>query len=161
MKCYGTDEYGNIYDRESDKGPLGEDVCNARESFDRPPTCPEGKRLIVENQKWQIIDLDKTLIKEKGIIRPKTKIELYETKVEEIPQGQKIVGKELVAKTFEEQLTDNEITIDQYNEIMTEQRRQAYIFESDGLFFKSQRGEIDKQIWLDKVNEINIRFPKK
>lgn len=30
--------------------------------------------------------------------------------------------------------------------------------ESDPLFFKSQAGEIDKQVWLDKRNEIFQRF---
>jgi hypothetical protein len=38
-------------------------------------------------------------------------------------------------------------------------RKQAYIDESDPLFFKWQRGEIDKQVWLDKVTEIKQRFP--
>jgi hypothetical protein len=160
MKCYGTDEYGNIYSREADKAPLGENVCNARESFDVPPKCPDGKRLIVENQKWQIIDLDKTLIKESGIIRPKTQIEKYKTGVEEIPKGYKIVDKELTQKTLDEQLKDGDITREDYNNIMLNSRSQSYISESDGLFFDYQRGEIDKQIWLDKVNEIKLRYPK-
>lgn len=160
MKCYGTDEFGNIYSREADKAPLGEDVCNARESFDAPPKCADGKRLIVENQKWQIIDLDKTLIKENGLIRPKTQIEKYKTGAEEIPKDYKIVDKELIQKTLDEQLKDGDITREDYNNIMLNSRRQSYISESDGLFFDYQRGGIDKQIWLDKVNEIKSRYPK-
>lgn len=39
-------------------------------------------------------------------------------------------------------------------------RKQAYLNESDGLFFDYQRGEIDKQVWLDKVSEIKLRYPK-
>jgi hypothetical protein len=38
-------------------------------------------------------------------------------------------------------------------------RLQAYRDESDPLFFKYQRGEIDKQVWLDKVEEIKNRWP--
>lgn len=34
----------------------------------------------------------------------------------------------------------------------------AYRDEADPLFFKFQRGEIDKQVWLDKVAEIKARF---
>lgn len=34
----------------------------------------------------------------------------------------------------------------------------AYQEESDPLFFKWQRGECDKQEWLDKVQEIRQRF---
>lgn len=36
-------------------------------------------------------------------------------------------------------------------------RLEAYRNESDPLFFKWQRGEIDKQVWLDKVAEIKAR----
>lgn len=37
-------------------------------------------------------------------------------------------------------------------------RKEAYRNESDPLFFKWQRNEIDKQVWLDKVTEIKQRF---
>jgi len=39
-------------------------------------------------------------------------------------------------------------------------RERAYKQEADALFFKSQRGEIPLQAWLDKVEEIRLRFPK-
>ena len=38
-------------------------------------------------------------------------------------------------------------------------RSEAYIAEADPLFFRYQRGEIEKQVWLDKVQEIKDRFP--
>lgn len=37
-------------------------------------------------------------------------------------------------------------------------RLEAYRNESDPLFFKWQRGEIEKQVWLDKVEEIKARY---
>lgn len=37
-------------------------------------------------------------------------------------------------------------------------RLEAYRNESDPLFFKWQRDEIQKQIWLDKVAEIKARY---
>ena len=40
------------------------------------------------------------------------------------------------------------------------QRKAAYVEEADPLFFKSQRGEIDQQVWLDKIAEIKARYPK-
>lgn len=40
----------------------------------------------------------------------------------------------------------------------TAMRLQAYRDESDPLFFKWQRGEIEKQVWLDKVAEIKSRW---
>ena len=49
-------------------------------------------------------------------------------------------------------------SVDEINAIHEVNRKQAYIDESDPLFFKWQRGEIDKQAWLDKVAEIKQRW---
>lgn len=46
------------------------------------------------------------------------------------------------------------------DEIVTSLRAEAYRNESDPLFFKAQRGEIEQQVWLDKVAEIKARYPK-
>lgn len=48
----------------------------------------------------------------------------------------------------------------EYAEYQSRQRAAAYTAESDGLFFKAQRGEIDIKEWTDKVAEIKQRFPK-
>jgi hypothetical protein len=48
--------------------------------------------------------------------------------------------------------------LDEVNAIQEYNRKEAYREESDPLFFKWQRGEIDKQEWLDKVNEIKQRW---
>jgi hypothetical protein len=39
-------------------------------------------------------------------------------------------------------------------------RKAAYIAEADPLFFRTQRGEVTEQEWLDKVAEIKARYPK-
>ena len=46
------------------------------------------------------------------------------------------------------------------DEITTSLRAEAYRNESDPLFFKAQRGEIEQQVWFDKVSEIKLRYPK-
>ena len=38
-------------------------------------------------------------------------------------------------------------------------RHNAYVAESDPIFFMSQRGEATEQQWLDKVAEIKARWP--
>lgn len=38
-------------------------------------------------------------------------------------------------------------------------RQSAYAAESDPLFFKWQRGEGTEQAWLDKIAEIQARYP--
>jgi hypothetical protein len=40
------------------------------------------------------------------------------------------------------------------------QRKEAYLKESDPIFFKAQRGEATMQEWQNKVAEIKQRFPK-
>ena len=48
----------------------------------------------------------------------------------------------------------NDITEDEINLGTKAIREIRYRIEADPLFFKVQRGEIDNQIWLDKVAEI-------
>jgi hypothetical protein len=50
--------------------------------------------------------------------------------------------------------------IEEVNAIHEELRANAYREESDPLFFKYQRGEIEQQVWLDKIAEIKARYPK-
>jgi len=167
MIAYGTDEYGNKTERQSQKEPEivgGNYAKNERETFEAPPKCPDNKKYTLINGIWGIADIDSRHIKENGTIRAKTQIELYETGVEEIPKGYKIINKDLQLKTLDEQLSSKEITKEEYNTIKLNEcyslRKQAYLNESDGLFFDFQRSEIDKQIWLDKVKEIKLKYPK-
>lgn len=51
-------------------------------------------------------------------------------------------------------------TTEEINELHEQMRAEAYRNESDPLFFKAQRGEIELQVWLDKVEEIKSRYPK-
>jgi len=54
--------------------------------------------------------------------------------------------------------TIQEKHLDEVNAIHESNRKQAYREESDPLFFKWQRGEVEKQEWLDKVAEIKQRW---
>jgi hypothetical protein len=38
-------------------------------------------------------------------------------------------------------------------------RASAYALEADPLFFQAQRGKATQQEWLDKIAEIEARFP--
>ena len=53
-----------------------------------------------------------------------------------------------------------EIPDDIINIGVAEARAEAYRDEADPLFFKAQRGEIEQQVWLDKIAEIKQRLPK-
>jgi hypothetical protein len=44
-------------------------------------------------------------------------------------------------------------------EKIKEFRKAAYKEESDPLFFEYQRGDIEKDVWLSKIQEIKERYP--
>lgn len=57
-------------------------------------------------------------------------------------------------------ITINEVKrIELKNNEAKKMRAYLYTTESDALFMKWQRGEIEKQVWLDKVQEIRNRYP--
>lgn len=51
-------------------------------------------------------------------------------------------------------------TTEELNAGVSVQREDAYRAEADPLYFMVQRGEVEEQLWLDKVAEIRARFPK-
>lgn len=51
-------------------------------------------------------------------------------------------------------------TRDELNAYVIANRAAAYSAEADPLFFQAQRGDVDNQVWLDKIAEIKARFPK-
>lgn len=51
-------------------------------------------------------------------------------------------------------------TTEELNALVDASRNSAYAAEADPLYFQYQRGEVDKQVWLDKIAEIKTRFPK-
>lgn len=46
------------------------------------------------------------------------------------------------------------------NKEITDNRKQAYVQESDPLLFLFMRDEVTKQEWLNKIQEIKERFPR-
>jgi hypothetical protein len=65
---------------------------------------------------------------------------------------------ELVDSVWKQVWNVTDKSVDEINAIHESNRKEAYKEESDPLFFKWQRGEIDKQVWLDKVAEIKQRW---
>lgn len=51
------------------------------------------------------------------------------------------------------------LTAELPNKLAKENRARAYQAEADPMFFKAQRGEITQQEWLDKIAEIQARYP--
>jgi len=104
----------------------------------------------------------------------KSFFELIRDGIEKCPEGMMIEtvdvndqypdGLMLRPKTLDERIQDGEMSAEQAYTIRLDEchqnRKMAYVNESDGLFFDWQRGESTKEEWLAKVAEIKERFPK-
>lgn len=80
------------------------------------------------------------------------------------PDDCESLGKEVYAKAIAGEYGEISPYVAPEPEPLTQEqidalRLAAYQSESDPLFFKYQRGEIEKQVWLDKVQEIKERYP--
>jgi hypothetical protein len=88
-------------------------------------------------------------------IRPNAKWSLNENRFETLEwfdESEKPSYQEVVAAW-------EEVSVEIENKKIQNLRRAAYQKESDPLFFEYQRGDVEKQLWLDKVQEIKDRYP--
>lgn len=63
-------------------------------------------------------------------------------------------------KTEKEQYDAGLISKEEYNVYIDRQREAAYRLEADPLGMQAMRGDIDKSVWLAKIDEIKRRYPK-
>ena len=63
-------------------------------------------------------------------------------------------------KTPQELVTDGIISKEECNARIDVLREKAYREEADPLGMQFNRGEIEKALWLEKIDEIKKRYPK-
>ena len=73
---------------------------------------------------------------------------------------EKINGDYIVKKTKKELYNESLITASEYNAYIDTERESAYRQEADPLGMQVLRGDIERKVWLDKIEEIKRRFPK-
>jgi len=73
---------------------------------------------------------------------------------------EKIDGDYIVKKTKKELYEESLITASEYNAYIDELREAAYRQEADPLGMQVLRGDIKREVWLAKIEEIKKRFPK-
>lgn len=73
---------------------------------------------------------------------------------------EKIAGDYIVKKSEKELYEAGLMTKEAYNEHIDRQRQAAYTQEADPLGMQVLRGELEKSVWLEKIEEIKNRFPK-
>ena len=104
-------------------------------------------------------------------IRPMTQVERIEAGLDELPAGLKIADGQLVHMPRDERYDAGQITVEQYNDEVRQERHRRYVTESDplrdGWVADREAGrdaaliETARQAWLDKVQEIKAALPLK
>ena len=116
----------------------------------------------------------KTLVKEKLIQIPEgkklskdgtefedmTEAEMVKAGLKTLKNDEKIEGNYIVKKTRKELYDEGKLSKEEYNLHIDELRRVAYAREADPLCAQFVRDEVEKSVWLEKIEEIKKRYPK-
>ena len=105
---------------------------------------PEGKKLNKEGTDFE--DMSEVEKVHAGLIK--------------LTPYQKIENDRIVRKTEKELYDEGLISKEQYNQFIDEVRQSAYAMEADPLCAQFVRGDVEKSIWLAKIEEIKKRYPK-
>ena len=89
-----------------------------------------------------------------------TDAEKVSTGIISLKPDEKIDGEHIVKKTKKELYEESLITAIEYNTYIDIARETAYRQEADPLGMQVLRGDIEKKVWLDKIEEIKKRFAK-
>jgi len=73
---------------------------------------------------------------------------------------EKVEGDYIVKKTEKELYQEGLLGKEEYNAYIDRQREAAYRLEADPLGMQVMRGDIDKSVWLARIAEIKLRYPK-
>ena len=89
-----------------------------------------------------------------------TEAEKVEAGLRTLKNDEKIEGDYVVKKTKKELYDDGLIKKEEYNLYIDELREADYRREADPLGMQVMRGDVEKNIWLEKIEEIKKRYPK-
>jgi len=105
---------------------------------------PEGKKL--NEAGTDFVDMTETEKVVAGLIHLKA--------------DEKVEGDCIVKKTEKELYQEGLLGKEEYNAYIDRQREAAYRLEADPLGMQVMRGDIDKSVWLARIAEIKLRYPK-
>ena len=99
---------------------------------------------------------------EENLIQPPEGKKLNEagTDFEDMSEAEKVEGDYVIKKTKRELYDDGKLTKEEYNLYIDELREADYRREADPLGMQVLRGELEKAVWLEKIEEIKKRHPK-
>ncbi len=89
-----------------------------------------------------------------------TEAEKVTARLRVLKDDEKVEGDYVVKKTKKELYNEGLITKEEYNLYIDELREADYRREADPLGMQVIRGDVEKNIWLEKIEEIKKRHPK-
>ena len=116
----------------------------------------------------------KVLVEEKLVQTPKgkklnkdgtdfeemSKFEMVKAGLKTLKNDEKIEGENIIKKTHKELYDEGKLSKEDYNSFIDEVRQSEYAREADPLGLQALRGDIEKSVWLEKIEEIKKRYPK-
>lgn len=129
---------------------------------EEPPEVEIQESLTWKNGGWQKKQKE-GWIKDKaaGTWREMTQVERIYAGLEEIPEGCKVSGDRIVAKTPDELYDDMDISTEEYNQMQIELREAEYKRTTDKLGLMVLRGEATMEEWQAAIAEVKAKYPKK
>ena len=89
-----------------------------------------------------------------------TELEMVSAGLKILKDDEKIEDDYIVKKTKKELYDEGKLSREEYNLHIDELRRVAYAREADPLCAQFVRGDVEKSVWLEKIDEIKKRYPK-
>ena len=89
-----------------------------------------------------------------------TEAEKVKAGLKTLKDDEKIEGDYVVKKTKKELFDEDKLSKEEYNAYIDELRQAAYSREADPLGMQVMRGDVEKNIWLERIEEIKKRYPK-
>lgn len=89
-----------------------------------------------------------------------TEAEKVEAGLRVLKNDEKIENGFIVPKTKKELYDEGQLSKEEYNTHIDELRQSAYAREADPLGMQVLRGDVEKSVWLEKIEEIKKRYPK-
>lgn len=128
-----------------------------------PPTRDDASHKHYEwiNESWVEV-VDQGFVEDGDVVRPMTFLERFEAGLEkELPENLIVKNGLLVGKTIDDRYNEGSITKEEYNAEIDKLREDAYKNNTDKIGLMYMRGEATKEEWLQAMEEIRLKYPKK
>ena len=116
-------------------------------------------KTLVEENLIQIPE-GKKLNKDDTDFEDMSDIEMVKAGLKTLQDDEKIENDYIISKTKKELYEEGKLSKEEYNHFIDEVRQSEYAREADPLGLQVLRGDVEKSVWLEKIEEIKKRYPK-